>query len=55
MLMELLYPKLSYQITGILFDVHNELGPNYKEVYYQRAIEVYLKKLKNTLSKRAES
>lgn len=36
---KLLYPELSYKIVGILFDVYSELGPGYKEIYYERAIE----------------
>jgi len=33
-----IYPELSYIIIGILFDVYKELGPGYKEVYYERAV-----------------
>ena len=40
----LIYPELSYQLMGILFKIHNKLGPNYQEKYYQRAIEAELKK-----------
>lgn len=36
---KLIEPKLSYQIAGILFKVHNKLGPLYQEKYYQRAVE----------------
>ncbi len=35
---DLIYPELSYEITGILFDVFRELGPGHKEKYYQNAI-----------------
>jgi GxxExxY protein len=35
---DLVYPNLSYQIVGILFEVYNELGPGHHEKYYQRAI-----------------
>lgn len=31
-------PHLSYKIMGILFKVHNELGPSLLEKYYQRGI-----------------
>ncbi|PJC27955.1 hypothetical protein CO054_02730 [Candidatus Shapirobacteria bacterium CG_4_9_14_0_2_um_filter_39_11] len=31
-------PHLSYKIMGVLFKVHNELGPSLLEKYYQRAI-----------------
>lgn len=35
---DLIYPELSYEIIGILFDVFKELGPGHKEKYYQNAI-----------------
>jgi len=34
----LLYPELSYQIIGILFEISNALGSKYHERYYQRAV-----------------
>lgn len=40
---DLLYPELSYQIVGILFEVNNSLGYKYQERYYQRAIASLLK------------
>lgn len=33
-----IYPELSYEVVGILFDVYNELGYGYSEKHYQRAI-----------------
>lgn len=39
----IVYPELSYQLMGVLFKVHNKLGPSYQEKYYQRAIAVELK------------
>ena len=30
--------EISYKIIGLLYKVHNKLGPLQKEVYYQRAI-----------------
>jgi len=39
----LIYPKLSYQIVGILFSVHNELGYGLREETYQKAIASALK------------
>lgn len=39
----LIYPELSYTVTGILFEVHNELGNKYQEKHYQRAIAIKLK------------
>lgn len=41
---KLLYPELSYKITGILFGVHNELGRFFREVQYGNALEEELKK-----------
>jgi len=40
---KVLYPELSYQITGLLFSVHNELGPYAKEKQYGNLIEEKLK------------
>lgn len=34
----LVYPELSYQIIGSLFEVYNTLGAGYQEKYYQKAI-----------------
>ena len=42
-LRKLIYPELSYKITGILFAVHNELGKSRNEKQYCDAIENYLK------------
>lgn len=42
---DLLYPQLSYQIIGILFDVSNSLEYGYQERYYQKAIAVKMKEL----------
>jgi GxxExxY protein len=41
---DLIYPELSYQIIGILFEVYNQLGSGYHEKYYQRAIATELKR-----------
>ena len=43
---DLIYPEVSYKIIGILFDVYNNLGPGYQEIYYQRAISSVFKKEK---------
>jgi GxxExxY protein len=40
---DLLYPKLSYNIVGLLFEVYNEMGGGHKEKYYQNAVEAFLK------------
>lgn len=37
------YPKLSYQITGLLFGIHNELGKNKTERQYCDYFEEVLK------------
>lgn len=42
---DLLFPELSYQIIGVLFDVSNTLGFGYHEKYYQKAIAALLSKL----------
>ncbi|HOK35553.1 MAG TPA: GxxExxY protein [Candidatus Pacearchaeota archaeon] len=43
---DLIYPELSYQIIGILFEVYNQLGSGYHEKYYQKAVALQLKKNK---------
>lgn len=40
---ELIFPKLSFVITGILFDVHNELGRFCNEKQYGDSLEIKLK------------
>jgi len=40
----IIYPELSYKLMGVLFKVHNKLGPTYQEKYYQRAIRRELEK-----------
>lgn len=37
---DLLYPDLSYQIMGILFDAFTDLGFGYREQQYQKAFEI---------------
>lgn len=37
-MVKLVHPELSYKILGILFTVHNQLGPDCNEKHYQRAI-----------------
>jgi GxxExxY protein len=41
---DLVYPELSYRIVGVLFAVSNELGGDYLEKYYQKAVALELKK-----------
>ena len=43
---KLIYPELSYKITGFLFTIHNELGRFCNEQQYGDAVENYLKKFK---------
>jgi len=40
---KLVYADLSYKIMGILFEVHNRLGGQFEEKYYQRAVEKLLR------------
>jgi hypothetical protein len=40
---DLVYPELSYQIIGNLFEVFKQLGGGYQERYYQRAIALEMK------------
>ena len=35
---KVIYPNLSYEIVGILFDVWNTVGYGHKESFYQKAI-----------------
>ncbi len=42
---KLIYPELSYQIVGVLFEVYNQIGPGFSEKYYQRAIAAELKRV----------
>ncbi len=41
---DLIYPELSYQLIGILFEIFRQLGGSFQEKYYQRAIALELKK-----------
>jgi GxxExxY protein len=42
---EILYREESYQIMGILFEVHGNLGGGFSEIVYKDAIEYELKNL----------
>lgn len=35
---KLIHEELTYRVRGVLFDVHNELGPRLPEKFYQQAI-----------------
>lgn len=41
---DLIEPKLSYEIIGVLFDVFDQLGFGYQEYVYQRAVKIGLGK-----------
>ena len=43
---KLIYPKLSYFLTGICFKIHNELGRYCREIQYCNKLEEKLKELK---------
>lgn len=43
---ELIYPKLSYKLIGILFEVQNKVGYKLRESTYQSAIAIKLEENK---------
>jgi len=40
---DLLYPELSYKVSGVLFKVHNKLGRFCREIQYGDLLELELK------------
>jgi len=42
-----IFPKLSFEIMSVVYEVHNQLGPGYPEEIYQRAasMEFALRKI----------
>lgn len=41
---DLLYPVLSFQINGVLFDIFKQIGGGHHKKYYQKAVAAGLKK-----------
>lgn len=41
---DLLYKEFTYELIGVLFDVHNELGGGFLEIVYADAVEYELQK-----------
>ena len=39
---EIIHKELSYAVRGVLFDVHNQLGPMLPERFYQEAVAIGL-------------
>lgn len=48
------YPDLSYQLTGVLFQVHNQLGRHCRERQYADMLEVYLRENNFTVEREKE-
>jgi hypothetical protein len=46
---DLVYPELSYQVLGALFEVYNKLGNGHAEAVYQRAVADILHQIKFTI------
>ncbi len=40
----IIYPELSYEIMGAIFEVHKELGPGFLESIYEKALIEEFKK-----------
>ena len=43
---DLLYKNLAFKLQGVIFEIYKTLGPGFKELIYQNAIEEELKKQK---------
>lgn len=35
---DLIYPELSYQIMGAIFEIHKQMGPGFTEAVYEKAL-----------------
>ena len=51
---EILYKEESYQIMGVLFDVHSNLGGGFSEIVYKDALEYEFKSLNMTYEREKE-
>jgi GxxExxY protein len=40
----IIFKDLSYKIIGILYSIHSQLGPSFKEEHYKQAIKTFLEK-----------
>ena len=40
---KVLYPELSFDLMGAVYEVHNQLGPGFSEELYERALTLELK------------
>lgn len=49
---KVIYPELSNNIVGMLFNIYNNLGFGYREKHYQKALEEEL--IKNSISYKKE-
>ena len=41
-MVKLIHKELNYKVRGVLFDVHNQLGPNLPEKFYNDAVIIGL-------------
>ena len=48
----LIYKEEAYQIIGLCFEVHNNLGPGFLEIVYKDALEYEFKKLEYLMKER---
>lgn len=39
-----LYPELTRELRGLLYDIHSELGPGYMHMHYRRATRIELRR-----------
>lgn len=41
---KLIFPKTSYKIIGIAFELYNQIGPRHQEKVYQKSFKILLRK-----------